>query len=206
MKSKRPKSKSSQARSAQSAQSLRIIGGEWRGRKLPFIPAAGLRPTQDRFRETLFNWLMHDIEGRVCVDLFAGSGALGIEALSRGAKSVTFIDNNRQSARTIEGHLHTLGTQRGRVECMDALQWLRAPSVTQCDVVFLDPPFHQELLPAVLTELSHASWLNDHAHLYIEAEANFILPLHSLPHWRILKDKPLKNKRFYLLSLEINPS
>ena len=87
------------------SQQLRIIGGEWRGRKLAFKPEQGLRPTLDRFRETLFNWLMFDTEGAHCLDLFAGSGALGLEALSRGASAVTFVEKSKQAAQQIKQHL-----------------------------------------------------------------------------------------------------
>ena len=122
---------------------LRIIGGEWRGRKLLFPAADGLRPTPDRVRETLFNWLAAHVRDARCLDLFAGSGALGLEALSRGAAHCDFVEQGQHSADTIERHLHTLACDRGKVWRADARQWLkaerggrRAASTTSC---FLTP-------------------------------------------------------------------
>ena len=103
---------------------VRIIGGQWRGRRLRFSAAEGLRPTLDRFRETLFNWLMYDVEGARCLDLFAGSGALGLEALSRGAQQVDFVDASATVCKDIRAHLHTLGSDKGRVWHSSAEAWL----------------------------------------------------------------------------------
>jgi 16S rRNA G966 N2-methylase RsmD len=121
---------------------VRIIGGEWRGRKLHFPPSAGLRPTPDRVRETVFNWLQFELAGARCLDLFAGSGALGIEALSRGAGEAVLVERDAVSARAIRDILAQLGCDRGRVEQVDALAWLEAwtASSKPFDIVFLDPP------------------------------------------------------------------
>ncbi|PIE41806.1 MAG: 16S rRNA (guanine(966)-N(2))-methyltransferase RsmD [Gammaproteobacteria bacterium] len=187
-------------------QQLRIIGGQWRGRKLTFTPEQGLRPTLDRFRETLFNWLMFDIEGANCLDLFAGSGALGLEALSRGARQVTFIEKSKAAARQIEQHLTTLQCKQGAVINTDAIGWLeraKALSNDTCntdafDIVFLDPPFHSSLLQQALEKLLNNSYIKNHGYIYIEAENSFQLP--PLPQgWQLNREKQVKNKVFFLL-------
>lgn len=187
--------KSSPKQSA--AQQLRIIGGEWRGRKLSFTPEEGLRPTLDRFRETLFNWLMFDVEGSHCLDLFAGSGALGLEALSRGATKVDFIELSQHATKQIQQHLTTLNCDRGRVHCSNGLNWLKQHKGS-FDLVFLDPPFHKGLLEDVLEILLQGSYINLNGYIYIEAEASFHLP--QLPsNWSIHREKSVKNKAFFLL-------
>jgi 16S rRNA (guanine966-N2)-methyltransferase len=149
---------------------LRIIGGTWRGRRLRFPDRAGIRPTPDRVRETLFNWLGPSIAGTRCLDLFAGSGALGLEALSRGAARVTFIEQDAVAAgalRTLLGEWHGSG---GAVECTEALGFLSRGG-EPCDVVFLDPPFGTELLlPAARGLIAHG-WLKAAARIYVEVPA-----------------------------------
>lgn len=126
---------------------LRIIGGQWRGRKLAVPEISGLRPTPDRVRETLFNWLAPSIVGARCLDAFAGTGALGLEALSRGAAEVTFVEQDRQQCASIEAHLHKLGGN-GRVLCTQFSPASLAGKYF--DFVFLDPPFDSDLLlPAI---------------------------------------------------------
>ena len=123
---------------------IRIIGGEWRGRRLPVPNVTGLRPTLDRFRETLFNWLMFDVEGARCLDLFAGSGALGLEALSRGAAYVDFVDNSKAAITGINQHLASLNCTAARTHQQPAEAWLKAQSASDklapYDLIFLDPP------------------------------------------------------------------
>lgn len=182
---------------AKAVHQLRIIGGTWRGRKLGFTPEEGLRPTLDRYRETLFNWLMFDVEGASCLDLFAGSGALGLEALSRGAAHCTFVDASRHAAAQIRGHLKTLGCDKASVYCEDALQWLEN-NRQSFDLVFLDPPFHRDMLNAVLERLFTAGYIKDHGYIYIEAEADYQLP--PLPeNWELNRQKSAKNKVFFLI-------
>ena len=136
---------------------LRIIGGEYRSRIVDFDPAAGVRPTPDRVRQTLFDWLMPVIAGARCLDLFAGSGALGLEALSRGAAHVTFVESGRTQAAAIRAALDRLGAAgRATVRNEDALAFLvaaEAASTTRFDVAFLDPPFDSELLAPSLARL-----------------------------------------------------
>ncbi len=157
---------------------LRVIGGQWRGRKLSFPPVPGLRPTPDRVRETLFNWLAPVIDGARCLDLFAGSGALGLEALSRGAREVVWVDAAASVVATLNDHLHTLQAQGGRVVRGDALAFLRGPA-EPFDVVFLDPPFGQGLLAPCCTLLAERGWLAPGAWVYLEAERE--LPEPALP-------------------------
>lgn len=153
---------------------LRIIGGQWRGRKLQFREAEGLRPTGDRIRETLFNWLAPTIEGARCLDLFAGSGALGLEALSRGAELCDFVELNRDSAREIRQHLQTLRCESGRVFDTPAGDFLRN-SDARFDIVFLDPPFKRGLLSEVLPLLGQR--LKPDSLVYLEHAADEFIDL-----------------------------
>lgn len=165
------------------ARRLRIIGGRWRGRRLVFPADPALRPTPDRVRETLFNWLREVTPGARCLDLFAGSGALGLEALSREAASVVFVEQSRPAAAAIGGHLETLGAENGRVYCGDAFTYLRgAPQAY--DIVFLDPPFGSGRLVELCTLLETRGWLAGRACVYIEADVREEPP--ELPeNWRI---------------------
>ena len=147
---------------------VRIIGGRWRGRKLPFPDAPGLRPTPDRVRETLFNWLAPVIEGSRCLDLFAGSGALGLEAASRGAAEVMLVEREARLAKALREHVERLKAGHVQIAQADALQFLHG-TPRPFDVVLLDPPFGEDLLPAVLARLD-AGWLAPAAYLYMEAE------------------------------------
>ncbi|XZG70226.1 16S rRNA (guanine(966)-N(2))-methyltransferase RsmD [Chitinibacteraceae bacterium HSL-7] len=135
-----------------SSNQLRIIGGEHRRRVVKFPDSEGLRPTPDRVRETLFNWLGQDLTGLRCLDLFAGSGALGLEAASRNAARVTMIERAPAVARALESNRALLGMSRVRVHQADALAWL-ANSSEQFDVVFLDPPYASDLLARALLVL-----------------------------------------------------
>jgi 16S rRNA (guanine966-N2)-methyltransferase len=153
-----------------SARVLRIIGGSWRGRRLRFPDRADIRPTPDRVRETLFNWLGPAIGGARCLDLFAGSGALGLEALSRGAAHVTFIEQDAVAARALRALLQEWQGSGGEVECSEALAYLARGGVP-CDVVFLDPPFAAALLVPALRALIGHGWLKAAARIYVEVPA-----------------------------------
>ena len=167
---------------------LRIIGGQWRGRKLNFADEPGVRPTADRVRETLFNWLRIDVEEARCLDLFAGSGALGLEALSRGAKEVVFVDSNSKVINTITVQLKTLGAENAQVIKQTAESYLNTENAKPFDIVFLDPPFHKEFLLPIIKQLIEEGWLKDNALLYIEAEKDLGEP--ELPEgWVIFKSK-----------------
>lgn len=171
---------------AQRRNRFRIIGGKWRGRRLDFPPLAAVRPSPDRVRETLFNWLAPFIEGARCLDLFAGSGALGLEALSRGAAETVFVDRERVLIERIRRHLTTLDALAvGRVEQADALSYLRNRANGRFDIVFLDPPYGEGLLVPCLQALP--ARLNPFNRVYLESEAGSETALP--PGWRLLKSR-----------------
>lgn len=168
---------------------VRVIAGLWRGRKLPVLNAEGLRPTTDRVKETLFNWLMNDIAGSRCLDCFAGSGSLGIEALSRQAQAVVFLEKFAMAANQLKKNLATLKTENGKVINTDSLQWLaQKNSEEPFDVVFIDPPFYFDFVPKVLKLLTENNWLAPNALLYVETEKNHV-PLNLPQNWQIIKEK-----------------
>ncbi|KQQ59325.1 16S rRNA (guanine(966)-N(2))-methyltransferase RsmD [Pseudomonas sp. Leaf129] len=149
---------------------LRIIGGQWRSRKLGFPEAPGLRPTPDRVRETLFNWLAAHIEGAKVLDAFTGSGALYLEALSRGASMALALDANATAIASLRHNLDLLGCATGQLLQSDALKYLETQTPSAFDLVFLDPPFHQNLLPATCMLLEEKGWLAERAWIYTESE------------------------------------
>jgi len=155
---------------------LRIIGGEWRGRRIRFPGTRGIRPTPDRVRETLFNWLAPVVEGSRCLDLFAGSGALGLEALSRGAAKVTFVERERESVERLRETVEALAPERGAVVQAEALAWLAGTPAT-FDIVFLDPPFDSDVLAESMTALESRGWLAPGASIYIEMPAKQGAPI-----------------------------
>ncbi len=158
------------SRASSGAGQIRIIGGQWRGRKLPVPESAGLRPTTDRVRETLFNWLAPDLPGARCLDCFAGSGALGIEALSRHAGHVTLLELEVPIARQLTANLQTLKATAGQVIQGNTLQWLNKPGEPY-DILFIDPPFRKGLLADTIALLDTQGWLASEALIYIECEA-----------------------------------
>ncbi len=147
---------------------FRIIGGEWRGRKLKFPDVAEIRPTPDRVRETLFNWLQPHILGARCLDLFAGSGAVGLEALSRGAATVTFVEQDRHVAEAIRQHLQLLNGN-GTVVEQEALGYLKRESAAY-DLLFLDPPFGKGLIAKVSRLLEDQEMIHADTLIYLESE------------------------------------
>ncbi len=169
------------------AQQLRIIGGQWRGRKLSFPSADGLRPTGDRTRETLFNWLVPDLHNAQCLDLFSGSGALGIEALSRGAAHTTFLETNAVAVQQLKKNLQLLDCQQSRVEQTDALHWLNQTPNNQADIVFIDPPFALDLWDQIIERLDRHHWLRDQAAIYIESPKK--VALHTPANWHMHREK-----------------
>jgi 16S rRNA (guanine966-N2)-methyltransferase len=163
---------------------LRIVGGRHRGRKLRFPAGVEILPTPDRVRETLFNWLQTRIAGARVPDLFAGSGALGLEALSRGAAHVTFVEHDRRAAGAIESLLKEWQEPGGTVACADAPSWLARPNdAAPFDVVFLDPPYDAGVLAATAQDLVTHGRLAPDARIYVERRAREPLP--ALPAgWR----------------------
>lgn len=185
------------SRAGKGTNQLRIIGGVWRSRRLQFPDVEGLRPSTDRVRETLFNWLQPLIEGSRCLDLFAGSGALGLEALSRGAARVEFVDRHPKVISTLRSNLKLLGSEAGIVVKADALNYLQADP-HPFDIVFLDPPFRQDLLQPCL-HLLNQGWLASGARLYIETELEQGEP--ELPEgWELLRSKKAGQVAYHLVT------
>jgi 16S rRNA (guanine966-N2)-methyltransferase len=191
-------------------QSLRIIGGEWRGRKIPFATVIGLRPTQDRVRETLFNWLSGPVVGARCLDLFAGTGALGLEALSRGAKHVTFVDLSNIATTSLKDNLKQLplaGDQTTLVEQKSSFDWLKNYQATeafaeqggQYQVVFLDPPFALALVPDILKALLTGNCLAHGAMIYVE-QAQPLAELDLPSPWKLHRSKKAGQVYYGLIS------
>jgi 16S rRNA (guanine966-N2)-methyltransferase len=153
--------------------SLRIVAGRLRGSRIEVIDSAGLRPTSDRVRETLFNWLMPVIAGARCLDLYAGTGALGIEACSRGAAECVFVERDRELARRLGENLARLKVEGARVVHADAMGWLGSPPAP-FDIVFLDPPFDADAWAAVALRLEEGGWLRGDAWVYVESPTTWV--------------------------------
>jgi 16S rRNA (guanine966-N2)-methyltransferase len=184
----------------QAPGSVRVIGGTWRGRRLSVVPGAPIRPTPDRVRETVFNWLQPVIPGAHCLDLFAGTGALGVEALSRGAARATFVEQHRGAAEAIAGALATFGGV-GDVLTMDARAYLAAKAplspAAAFTVVFVDPPFAAADYPALCTLLA-AGWLAPAAMVYLEMPREQQLPK-ALPGYTVHREATAGDVRYGLL-------
>jgi len=174
---------------------LRIIAGTWRGRKLAFPPVPGLRPTPDRVRETLFNWLDPVIKGQRCLDLFAGSGALGIEAASRGAAEVVLVEDHPRVVETLREQLQLLNASQVKVVRADVGSYLSAtPAVF--DIVFLDPPFTKGRLPECIQQLETRGWLAAEAWVYLEVEHGLGLDLPG--NWALQRSKQAGRVDYHL--------
>jgi 16S rRNA (guanine966-N2)-methyltransferase len=188
--------------------SVRIIAGVWRGRRVNFPDMPGLRPTPDRVRETLFNWLQHSVVESRCLDLFAGSGALGLEALSRGAKALVFVEQAQMAARGLAAELVRLGgTAKSRVVEMGASRFLRSPPESfggTFDLVFLDPPFGRDALAEFIPSLDAGGWVKPGGLVYLENERAAGVP--SLPsHWELLKSKSAGEVGYHLARVNVRP-
>lgn len=181
---RRPRT-SDQSKPASSSQ-LRIIGGRWRGRKVAFAPIDGLRPTGDRLRETLFNWLQFHLPGARCLDLFAGSGALGLEALSRGAETVDFVELDRGAAKTLRQQLDLLQAEGGQVHNCPAEIFLSQPAAPY-DVIFIDPPFANDLWQSALSGLVEAGCIGEGTLIYVESPRNTLIEAPA--DWQLEKEK-----------------
>ncbi len=170
------------------AGQIRIISGQWRGRRLPVGDKEGLRPTTDRVRETLFNWLMGEINGARVLDCFSGSGALALEALSRHADHATLMELDPAVAHQLKRNLAALGTQRGDVCQGDTLAQLARPASAPYDVVFVDPPFRQGLVAPCLAQLEQQGYLKPGSWIYVENESDAETPAVP-PHWMLHREK-----------------
>ena len=177
---------------------LRIIGGRWRSRVIQFHPAPGLRPTSDRVRETLFNWLQPYLQGAVCLDAFCGSGALGLEALSRYAKQVDFVDNHGPTVRQLSQQLTLLQAEEmASSHCQSSLDWL-AQTQRRYDIIFLDPPFASQLLAPALTLITQRQLLQPHGMLYLETPKE--LPDELYQGWQSHRKKQAGQVLYQLLT------
>lgn len=167
---------------------VRVISGQWRGRKLPVINAEGLRPTPDRVKETLFNWLMQHIDGALVLDCFAGSGSLAIEALSRHAQFARLIERDAKLAAHLKQNLQRLKCANAEVINQDCLSVLAQAANKHYDVVFIDPPFHKDLAMACCQALENNGWLTANAFIYLEVEKE--LNVNLIPkNWLLIKQQ-----------------
>lgn len=179
---------------------IRIIGGEWRSRQITFTDLPGLRPTPSRVRETLFNWLQNDLPGCRCLDLYAGSGALGFEAASRGAKSVVQVEQDSIACRALHENALKLKADQIKIVQSDVIRFLGANTAEPFDIVFLDPPFGKNMTVQTCQWLEDKGWLSRHAKIYVEAE-NENKSLGGLPdNWQLLKSKTAGEVSYHLLS------
>ena len=154
---------------------VRIIAGRWRGRQIPVSNLPGLRPTSDRTRETLFNWLQYEIDDAKCLDLFAGSGVLSFEALSRGAAEVVAVDRQSQTVRALRETGRLLDSSDLTVVHAKAERWLANPAHCRFDIVFVDPPFERVLSETVCGLLDKNDWLSPAAKIYVETPKGYEL-------------------------------
>jgi len=180
---------------------LRIVAGKWRSRLLEITDVPGLRPTSERVRETLFNWLAPQIDGARCLDLFAGTGALGLEALSRGAASVTFVDSSRRALNVIEENVQSLDAEGTVIRHGDALRYLQTAAPGSFDVVFLDPPFAAGLLEDICRRIDESKILAPGAMVYLEQDKAHPEP--TLPAgWQVLRKKMAGQVQYSLVTAD----
>ena len=189
----------SSKRTKQSASSIRVIGGQWRSRRIVFRTDPAIRPTPDRIRETLFNWLQNSISDASCLELFAGTGALSIEALSRGADHVTIVDQSAAIIGSIRSNLEVLCEDEARYDCIeaDAVNWIQHQEGRAWDIIFLDPPFDSDSLTTILPIIADQRLLQPDGHIYIESPKS--LDSSELPPgWEIARKKQASNVHYCL--------
>ncbi len=178
---------------------LRIVAGNWRSRLLDLADVPGLRPTSARIRETLFNWLAPNLPGARCLDLCAGTGALGLEALSRGAAVAVFVERSAKATHMLRANIATLEAKNAEVLQMDALDFSHAQASASFDLVFLDPPFAADMLDDLCRLLSEQKLLAGNARIYMELDKD--KPEPELPEgWQVLKNKTAGNVRYMLVT------
>ncbi|MGY5450871.1 16S rRNA (guanine(966)-N(2))-methyltransferase RsmD [Agarivorans sp. MS3-6] len=177
-------------KSSNGSGQVRIIAGQWRGRKLKVLNSEGLRPTTDRVKETVFNWLSPYLHNSHCLDLFAGSGSLGFEALSRFASFTTFIEKDALATKQLKANLQLLNvsSEQANLVNTDALQWLKQRPSEAYDIVFIDPPFRCDLLIPSCNLLNQHGWLKPDALVYIEFENEALEPQFPA-NWTCIKSK-----------------
>jgi 16S rRNA (guanine966-N2)-methyltransferase len=186
---------------AEAFGSIRVIGGQFKGRKLPVLDAEGLRPTTDRVKETLFNWLMHEIRDAKCLDLFAGSGSLGLEAISRYSAAVTFVEKDKQAFKQIQANLQLLNVANSQQSTVhtDAFDFLNSTQ-TKFDIIFVDPPFGKDLLLPAIEAILGNELLGENGLLYVEHESTLHLDL-STVNLKVVKEKHTASLNYKLLAL-----
>ncbi len=178
---------------------LRIVAGNWRSRLLDIAAAPDLRPTPERVRETLFNWLAPRIDGARCLDLYAGTGALGLEALSRGAATTVFVEKSALAAGVLKSNVEKLGAEGATICEADAIEYLRKIPVKSFDIVFLDPPFAADILEDLCRLIDERQVLADGARVYLEHGVATIEP--ELPAgWEVLKSEVAGQVRYSLVA------
>ncbi|MFO8142204.1 MAG: 16S rRNA (guanine(966)-N(2))-methyltransferase RsmD [Marinobacter sp.] len=185
---RKPGPATSRTRGQSTSGELRIIGGDWRSRLLRFPDAGGVRPSPARIRETLFNWLNFHIAGSHCLDLFAGSGALGLEALSRGAAKATLVDHTPVLAQSLRDNLRLLKSDKGEVICQDVAAYLGDRAHPSFDIIFMDPPFRQGWLGRLFPLLESGHWARPGGWVYVEHESELATP--PVPkNWQLHRQK-----------------
>ncbi|QLE87377.1 MULTISPECIES: 16S rRNA (guanine(966)-N(2))-methyltransferase RsmD [Shewanella] len=178
------------AKNRPSSGQVRIISGQWRSRRLPIHDLEGLRPTTDRVRETLFNWLAGDVTGARVLDCYGGSGALFFESLSRYAKFAKVIELQKSAAKQLQDNLTTLKCDAAMAEVIqgDTLKVLEQPPEQGFDIVYIDPPFRKGLAEQTIDRLRQHQWLNNNAQIYVETESE-LQSLEVPSDWVMLKEK-----------------
>ena len=204
----KPKGRTQGAKPGKLPGSVRIIGGQWRGRRVPVPDIAGLRPSGDRCRETLFNWLQPFLHNAKCVDLFAGTGVLGLEAVSRGAACAVLVEKSRVAANSLRQSVEMLEAKDIAVIEADALSWLAQQAPSSMDIVFVDPPFalnmadrgmaEQGMAEKVMAALAQTQALRPGGLVYLESAAPDPAPVPG-PGWEVLKEKRVGDVRMQLL-------
>ena len=192
--------KRSEKQKKSSRGTLRIVAGIWRSRVLEIADAPGLRPSSERIRETLFNWLAPRIDGARCLDLFAGTGALGLEALSRGAASAVFVENSHAASEALRRNVDLLKATGADIQTTDAMSYLQNATAKQFNFVFLDPPFREDSLAELCRLIDERDLLANGANVYLEQDRSGAEP--ELPDgWSILKNRTAGNVRYMLVAI-----
>ena len=177
--------------------SIRIIGGRHKSYRIVFRATPALRPTTDRAKETLFSWLQFELEGKSCLDLFAGTGSLGLEALSRGAQHVTFVEKEKSLFKSIKKNIIHLGYEdKIQAACIDASRWLKT-NKQKFDVIFLDPPFDQIDYKVLIRTIYQSNVLNESGKVFLETNKHTELKLSKA--LNILKEKTIGDVRLMIL-------
>ncbi len=200
---RRPSAKRQSSPQSNNGGQLRIIGGEWRSRRLPVADLPELRPTSDRVRETIFNWLTPYVSGARILDCFSGTGALSLEALSRGASSATMLEFAAPAVKVLRENLSSLKTDKADVIQTDSLKWLQQKTDQAFDLIFLDPPFRKDFLKDICSLLNENGYVDENTLIYIEVEKE-LSPLPVPGDWSVMKSKTAGQLSYHLLQVNSN--